>query len=130
MHWLGRHRLLILGAICVFWTLLVLSLHFAQGLPFFSTVWRGQKSFEDLLRREGRKTATHPDFVFVSIDQTTLSFAPFNAAQLENYRALQLMTERAFPLSREIWALLLDRLFGAGAKLVIFDVMFNPPNDG
>jgi adenylate cyclase len=131
MHWLERHRWLILGANSVFWTAVVMSLHFfAQGVPFFSAVWRGQQSFEDLLRREGRKTATHADFVFVSIDQDTLSFAPFNAAQMENNRALQLMTERPFPWSREIWALLLDRLFGAGAKLVIFDVMFNPPNDG
>src|SRR5437870_438079 len=130
MHWLGRHRLLILGAICAFWTLLVLSLHFAQGVPFFSAVWRGQKSFEDLLRREGRKTATHPDFVFLGIDQSTLEFKPFTPDLLENNRAFQLMTERPFPWSREVWALLLDRLFGAGAKLVMFDMIFSPPNDG
>src|SRR5207249_1633255 len=36
MHWLGRHRFSILGAICVFWTVLVVSLRFAQGIPFFS----------------------------------------------------------------------------------------------
>jgi adenylate cyclase len=130
MHWLGRHRLLILGAICAFWTLLVLSLHFAQGLPFFSTVWRGQKSFEDLLRREGRKTATHPDFVFLGIDQSTLEFKPFTPDLLENNRAFQLLTERPYPWSHELWALLLDRLFGAGAKLVMFDIRFSSPNDG
>ena len=40
------------------------------------------------------------------------------------------MTERPFPWSREVWALLLDRLFAAGARLVVFDLIFNPPNDG
>ncbi len=41
------------------------------------------------------------------------------------------MTERPFPWSREIWSLLLDRLVGeGGAQVVIFDLIFNPPNDG
>ena len=40
------------------------------------------------------------------------------------------MTARPFPWSREVWALLLDRLFAAGARLVMFDLVFNPPNDG
>jgi len=130
MHWLGRHRLPILGAICAFWTLLVLSLHFAQGLPFFSTLWRSEQSFEDLLQREGRKTATHSDFVFLGIDQSTLQLPPLAPDELANNRAFQLMTERPFPWSREVWALLLDRLLGAGARVVMFDMIFNQPNDG
>ncbi len=40
------------------------------------------------------------------------------------------MTEKPFPWSREVWALLLDRLFAAGARVVIVDMIFNPPNDG
>ena len=40
------------------------------------------------------------------------------------------MSERPFPWSREVWALLLDRLFASGARLVMFDLIFNPPNDG
>src|SRR5207302_2479135 len=130
MHWLGRHRLPILGAICAFWTLLVLSLHFAQGLPFFSTLWRSEQSFEDLLQREGRKTATHSDFVFLGIDQSTLQLPPLAPDELANNRAFQLMTERPFPWSREVWALLLDRLLSAGARVVMFDMIFNQPNDG
>jgi len=120
----------ILGAICAFWTLLVLSLHFAQGLPFFSTLWRSEQSFEDLLQREGRKTATHSDFVFLGIDQSTLQLPPLAPDELANNRAFQLMTERPFPWSREVWALLLDRLLGAGARVVMFDMIFNQPNDG
>jgi adenylate cyclase len=130
MHWLGRHRLLVLAGICGFWTAVVLAIRFTPGVPFFSTIWRGEQAFEDLLRREGRKTATRPDFVFLGIDQSTLQLPPLTPDELANNRAFQLMTERPFPWSREVWALLLDRLFGAGARLVIFDLVFNPPNDG
>jgi len=55
---------------------------------------------------------------------------PLSAEEVAGNRAFQLLTERPFPWSREVYALLLDRLFGAGARLVIFDLMFNPPNDG
>src|SRR5712692_518297 len=130
MHWLGRHRLLLLAGICGFWTGLVVIARFVPEAPFFSTVWRSEQSFEDLLQREGRKTATHSDFVFLGIDQSTLQLPPFTADELANNRAFQLMTERPFPWSREVWALLLDRLFGAGARVVMFDMIFNQPNDG
>jgi len=130
VHWLGRHRLLILAAISLFWTGLVLLLHFYPDVPFVSAVWSGEKRFEDFLQREGRKTATRDDFVFLGIDQSTLQLPPFEPGELANNRALQLMSERPFPWSREVWALLLDRLFASGARLVMFDLIFNPPNNG
>ncbi len=130
MHWLGRYRLFILASICVFWTGLIFLGHFFPDVPFLSTPWRGEQSFEDLLRKEGRKTAAPGDFVFLGLDQSTLQLPPLTAEEIAGSRAFQLMTERPFPWSREVWALLLDRLFGAGARLVIFDLMFNPPNEG
>ncbi len=130
MHWLGRYRLLILASICVFWTGLIFLGHFFPATPFLSVPWSGEQSFEDLLRREGRKTPAPNNFVFLGIDQSTLQLPPLTPEELANSRAFQLMTARPFPWSREVWALLLDRLFGAGARLVIFDLVFNPPNDG
>jgi len=130
MHWLGRHRLLVLAFICVFCTGLILSGHFFPGVPFISAPWRGEQSFEDFLRREGRKTPAPADFVFLGIDQSTLQLPPLTAEEIAGNRAFQLMTEKPFPWSREVWALLLDRLFAAGARVVIFDMIFNPPNDG
>ena len=130
MHWLGRRRLLILALICAFWTGVILLGYFLSATPFVSAPWRGEQNFEDLLRREGRKTAAPHDFVFLGIDQSTLQLPPLTAEEVAGSRAFQLMTGRPFPWSREVWALLLDRLFGAGARLVIFDLLFNPPNDG
>jgi adenylate cyclase len=133
VHWLGRYRLLVLASICVFWTGLIFFGHFFSDVPFLSIPWRGEQSFEDLLRKEGRKTATRNDFVFLGLDQSTLQMPPLSAEEIANNRAFQLMTERPFPWSREVYALLLDRLFGAGARLVIFDLengaQATTPND-
>src|SRR5213075_2192568 len=130
MQWSSRARLLVLTLICLFWTGLIFVGHFFTTTPFLSVPWRGEQSFEDLLRREGRKTAPPNDFVFLGIDQSTLELPPMTAEEIANNRAFQLMTERPFPWSREVWALLLDRLFAAGARLVMFDMIFSPPNDG
>src|SRR5438477_6892455 len=130
MHWLHRHRLLILAAICVFWTGFVVATHYLPGVPFLSAVWRSEQGYEDLLRREGKKTPTRPDLVFVGIDENSREFQPFDEAQIKNNRALQLMAEKPFPWSREVWALFLDRMFKAGARLVMFDLIFSPPNEG
>src|SRR5438874_8164999 len=130
MHWLSRHRFWILALIGAFCTGLIFSGHFFPGTPFLSVPWGGEQSFEDLLRREGRKTPTRDDFVFLGIDQSTLQLPPMTTEEIAGSRAFRLMTERPFPWSREVWALLLDRLFGAGARLVMFDMIFSPPNDG
>ena len=130
MHWLYRHRVIILAGICVVCTACVLLVREIPSVPFFSTVWSSEQAFQDLMLREGRKTATKPDFVFVGIDQSSLQLPPLTPDELANSRAMQLMTERPFPWSREVWALLLDRLFQAGARVVMFDLVCNPPNDG
>jgi adenylate cyclase len=131
VNWLARHRRLAFAIICLFWTAVVFASYFFPGLPFISMPWRGEQSFEDLLRREGWKTPTHDDLIFLGIDQQSLQLdATLGKEEIAGNRAFELMTERPFPWSREIWALLLDRLFGAGARLVMFDMVFNNPNDG
>ena len=130
MHWLGRHRRIVVALICAFCSGVIIAVHFFPSFPFLSAIWRQEQNFEDFLQKEGRKTATHPDMVFLGIDQTTLELPPFSAEELASSRALQLMTERPYPWSREVWALLLDRVFGAGARAVMFDFVCNPPNDG
>src|SRR5882724_5260264 len=121
---------MILAGICAFITVLVLALHFAAGVPFLSILWSSEQAYEDVLHREGRKTKTHNDFVFIGIDQESLKLTAVGPEEIQNNRAFQLMTQRPFPWSREIWALLLDRLFSAGARVVMFDMVFDKPNDG
>ena len=130
MPWLSRYRVWIIAAICALCTGGVLLGHFFSGIPFLSGIWTSEQQFEDFMQREGRTTVPRPDFVFLGIDQNTLTLPPFLPEELEGNRALQLMTARPFPWSREVWAILLDQLFAAGARLVIFDIIFGAPNDG
>jgi adenylate cyclase len=130
MEWLSRHRRSVVAAICVLCSGVIIAVHFFPDFPFVSAAWWQEQRYEDFLQRQGRKTPTQPDFVFLGIDQSTLELPPLLEEEIANNRALRLMTERPFPWSREVWALLLDRLFGAGARLVAFDLVFNPPNDG
>ena len=105
-------------------------LHAFPSLPLVSAVWVSEQRYEDFLQRSGRKTPTRDDFVFLGVDQATLQMPPLTPEELENNRAFQLMTAKPFPWSREVWAILLDKLCGAGARLVMFDLVFSPPNEG
>ena len=129
MHWLARHRRFVVAAICAFCAGIVFAGHFLPNIPFVSWTWQQEQSFEDFLQREGRKARTHPEFVFLGIDQSTLQLPPLSPEELASSRGLQLLKERP-PWSREVWALLLDRLFSAGARGVMFDLVSNAPNDG
>jgi adenylate cyclase len=127
VHWLGRHRFSILVVIAGFWTGLVALVHFFPTAPFLSTIWSGERSFADVLRREGRKTQTHSDFVFLGIDQESLILDAVNPDEIAKDPALRLMAAHPFPWSREVWAVLTDKLFAAGARLIMFDIVFNSP---
>ena len=118
----------LLATICVSCTALVMSLRFVPPVPVLSQVWGHEQALEDWLHRTGRRTSTHPELVFVAI--STKSLAGPEAAKAGKDRMLQLMAEHPFPWSREVWARLLDRLFESGARLVIFNLLFNPPNEG
>ena len=120
---------MILVAIAVFWTGLVALAHFFPAAPFLSTIWSGERSFADVLRREGRKTRTHSDFVFLGIDQESLILDAVSPEEIANDPALQLMAGHPFPWSREVWVVLMDKLFASGARLIMFDLVFNSPTD-
>jgi CHASE2 domain-containing sensor protein/class 3 adenylate cyclase len=118
----------LLATICVSFTALVMSVLFVPTVPVLFQVWGHEQGLEDWLHRIGRGTSTHPELVFIGI--STKSLAGPESATAGKDRMLQLMAEHAFPWSREVWARLLDRLFESGARLVIFDVIFNRPNEG
>ena len=126
----------LLATICVSCAALVMSLRFVPAIPVLSQVWGHEQTLEDWLHRTGRRTSTHPEFVFVAI--STKSLAGPESAKAGKDRMLQLMAEHPFPWSREVWARLLDRLFESGARLVLFDLVFSggggglgaPPNEG
>lgn len=127
-----RHAFISIGS-AVFCFVVMVALERFQS-PFYAAL---SDSFGDALARNGRMTPANPDLVFLAIDSdsTTLDessdiqemYGLTNAGSVEAH-ALTLMT-RSFPWSREVYALILQRLVEAGAKVVVFDLTFPTSSD-
>jgi signal transduction histidine kinase len=92
----------------------------------------------DTISRHGRMAKINPDLIFLAIDNDSITLDPtldvgdlFSSGQMppESARALQLMSQ-GWQWNREVYALALDRLIGAGAKAVVFDLFFTEPKPG
>ncbi len=90
-----------------------------------------ENAANDWFVRIGKKAPVTDQLVALGIDDasTTLNgldledFAREMDPASSDYRALELMTQR-WPWSREVHALVLDKLMRAGAKVVVFDLIF------
>ncbi|CAN5674484.1 adenylate cyclase CyaK [soil metagenome] len=79
-----------------------------------------------------RQTTTKPlpkDFVLVAIDDRSLDLGDLEPGEVDQSKALQLM-KAPYPWSREVYAPLVEKLFNAGARIVIFDVVFSSSRPG
>jgi signal transduction histidine kinase len=92
----------------------------------------------DTISRDGRMAKTNPNLIFLAIDNDSITLDPtldvrdlFSSAPMpaDSGRALQLMAQ-GWPWNREVYALVLDRLIGAGAKAVVFDCFFAKAGPG
>lgn len=77
----------------------------------------------DQIHLNGRKAAVDPDIMVLGIDDDSLAVRDTaEPEEIERSHALQLMA--GFPWSREVYARILDRLFDAGARTVVIDLLF------
>jgi adenylate cyclase len=101
----------------------------------FGSLLRWEMRFRDVLVNQGRRNPPDPRLVFLGIDEASVSIEEVDLESLfadvprdsADFRALTLMS-RQWPWPREIYALLLDKLFAAGARVVVFDLMFPKPS--
>jgi adenylate cyclase len=84
----------------------------------------------DRVQLNGVKAPPDPDIVVLGIDDASLDVQNSSALpeEIENSRPLQLMI--GWPWSREVYAHVLDRLFTAGARTVVIDLIFPGPSNG
>jgi adenylate cyclase len=94
--------------------------------------------YQDALARAGRTAPKDPNLVFLAIDSDSIGLEEttdleqlygLQDASSPEAHALQLMSNR-WPWPREIYGLILERLVGAGAKVVVFDLTFPTATDG
>lgn len=116
--------MLFLLGICGLWGLVFLML--AGPVPL-GPLELAELSLQDTVVRHGARTPTPDNFVFLAVDEASLDLSQLEPEEIAASRALRLMSDN-FPWSREVYALAIDKLLGAGAKLVVLDVHF--PEEG
>lgn len=83
-----------------------------------------ERAVLDKYHAAGRKTPVRDDIVILGIDDISLKLDTLWPEDIEASQALQQMQQR-YPYPRRVWALLADRLFQAGAKMVFLDLTFS-----
>jgi adenylate cyclase len=78
---------------------------------------------QDWLLRITTRAPLPENFAVVTIDERSMSLSEVSPEEIGESRPLQLM-HAGFPWSREVYAALTEKLVAAGARLVIFDVLF------
>jgi adenylate cyclase len=129
MHWLSRQRLWMLAVICVLCTGLIISVAFFRNVIFADSIWSNETRFRDALATKARRTKVHDDFVFIGIDEASKKLDQVSEEEVERSPTLQAM-RRGFPWSRDVHARLLEQLCNAGARLILFDLVFDRDRPG
>ncbi len=103
-----------------------------------SSLANAELNARDFLARQGKLTPANPKLIFLAIDSDSISLDAksdlkalfgIEGTSTPEGRALALMSEH-WPWPRSVYALLLDRLIGAGARAVVFDLNFPTPSSG
>jgi len=117
-------RPLIVLAICAVCTLIFLVL-WARG---FDPLRQVEFSVQDWQMRQGRKTPVDDRLVLIGIDKPVYS-ADFSDEELQGEPALKHL-QNNFPWSRTVWSRLIEKLADAGAKVIVFDLVFASQIEG
>ena len=132
---LRRHRRELDGLVALFWVALFLMPYAVQHFrvaPIFSGTISPLRAiddyFSDVLARNGRLTPTNPDIVFLGIDDSSVRLDKLDPDFVRHDPVLSNMFN--WPWPRQVYAPIYDRLAESGAKLVIFDVLFQAPRTG
>ena len=120
----ASQRPFIVLAICAVCTLALLIL-WARGfvplqqMEFFAQDWQ---------TRLGRKTPADDRLVLIGIDKPVYA-SDFSDEELQREPVLRDL-QKNFPWSRAVWARLIEKLADAGAKVIVFDLVFAAPGEG
>jgi signal transduction histidine kinase len=97
-----------------------------------------ESRLRDAIARSGRTTPANPDLLFLAIDSDSVTLDEtldvqglFSSSSSDpgSRRALEIMS-KGWPWNREIYAMILERLVRAGAKVVAFDCLFSATAPG
>jgi adenylate cyclase len=124
--WLNDHNLAASALIVCGLVVLLFSRDtwFGRPTPFYRAEWM----VRDFVATFGRPAVKDPRVVFLADDAPSHTLDQLWEDEIAASTTLSLMKKRVW--SRQIWADVLDRLAGAGARVVAFDYMFKGEDDG
>lgn len=122
----ARGRPLRLFLICGFWALLFAVL--GSILPL-APLELAENALQDAVVRHGLKNPTPQDLVFLALDESSLDLSQLEPEEIAASRALTLM-QQEFPWSRAVYAEIIGKILGAGAKAIVLDIHFPSPGEG
>ncbi len=120
----AARRSVIVLAICAVCTVMFLVL-WARG---FVPLQEWEFSAQDWQTRLGRKTPVDDRLVLIGIDKPIYP-ADFSDEELQREPVLRNL-QNNFPWSRAVWARLVEKLSDAGAKVIMFDLVFASEGEG
>jgi adenylate cyclase len=113
------------AVLCALCTAVLLVLH-ARVAPFR----RLENQVRDLLMQYSGRATPDPRLVYIALDDATMnaggSLFPDDLAASPALRKMA----AGWPWPRDVYAMLIDRLMRAGAKVVAFDILFPAPREG
>lgn len=118
-----------LALICAFCTGVIISLATFRNVVFADSIWANETTFRDALERKGQRAKVHDDFVFLGIDEASKLLDQVSEEEVGASPALQKMRQ-TYPWPRFVWAILIDQLCNAGARLIVFDMAFDTEREG
>lgn len=89
---------------------------------------RMDRSLGDWIIRNSGGPPEKKELVLLGIDEASMALDGLDESEISASPALSLMND-GFPWDRRVWAETIDRLAGAGAKLIIFDLIFSSASD-
>jgi CHASE2 domain-containing sensor protein len=96
---------------------------------FLIVPWQQMKNFaQDLQTRVGVKTPVDNRLVLIGIDKESIA-AHFSDEEIQREPVLKEL-QKPWPWSRAVYARLLEKLSDAGAKVIVFDLVFAAQTDG
>ncbi len=126
MNFLNRHRRAFLIAVCAICTGIVAAAYWRNFMPLV----RMEGRTRDHLTQLAQRSPTRPDLIFLAIDAVTISLEDAFPDEVAESPALRSMKESGWPWSRDIYAKIIERLVNAGARLIIFDMLFPTERPG
>ncbi len=89
---------------------------------------RTDRALGDWIIRNTSGPPEKKELVLLGIDEASLALDALDPAEVAASPTLSMMSTR-FPWDRRVWAQAIDRLAGAGAKLIILDLIFSSASE-